>query len=422
MPSVKIKKDLLPKSYWKVFFPFLLFLTFFKFAGGLHYTLMAPFGEKVFPLWLVGIIIGLASIVQMIFDIPAGYILDKYGYKKLLTITTGIFFVASLVFLFGATPLSFIFTCLVAAFGWLFFGPGTNAYTLVQAPKKMVGRFVATRDVFASLGIVLSSALVVFAVRFETQVTGLILCGLFFISFIGIVLSPKERTVSVQHDSSEHQGLNLKFLRKAWNSIIVLKPVSFMLISTSLISAIFYAIIWFVVPLLLAHTEQGGVLGIGLAVFDFSVVALGFILGRIVDAYDKKILVICGLIIFAVAGTLLGFNFGALFILLGFIAATGEELTGLSLWAWLYAIDKEKKHYGLISSSISLFDDIGWAIGPVVAGILYTVVGPTFTIAAGGLLIFLNLFIFYMFVDPFASRPPHVSHLPQFPHHQRHKE
>lgn len=394
------------RPYWKTFLPFLIFLTFFKFGGGLHYTMMAPFGEKVFPLWLVGLVIGIVGFIQMALDMPAGYLLDKFGYKKLLKLTTGLFFLASLFFLFGPTPASFVMTLLVGAFGWLFFGPGTSAYTLIQSPRAMIGRFVAVHDVFASLGIVLSSTLLIFIIRFDTPIIGAILCAIFLIAFIGISLSPEEKAHPIKQELKRHHYFSKAFFSQAFRSVAALKPISFMLLTTSLISSIFYAIIWFVVPLLLAHTQENGVLGLGLAVFDFAVVALGFFLGRLVDGVEKKLLVICGLIVFGIAGTLLGFNFGVWFILLGFIATAGDELTGLALWAWLYHIDKEKKHYGLISSAISFFEDIGWAIGPVIAGILYSLIGATYTIAAGGFLIFLNLFFFYLFVHPFSGKAP----------------
>ena len=79
------------KSYshfFRKFSPFLLFLTSFKFGAGLHYTLMSPFGERLFPLWLVGLMIGLAALAQLLLDIPAGHMLDTYGYRKMLKITT----------------------------------------------------------------------------------------------------------------------------------------------------------------------------------------------------------------------------------------------------------------------------------------------------------------------------------------------
>jgi hypothetical protein len=37
--------------------PFRVFLAMFKFGAGLHYTLLAPLGEQVIPIRIVGILI-----------------------------------------------------------------------------------------------------------------------------------------------------------------------------------------------------------------------------------------------------------------------------------------------------------------------------------------------------------------------------
>ena len=159
----------------KLFFPFWIFLILFKFGGGLHYSLLAPLGQKVFPLWVVGLLIGASAFLQLLLDVPAGYLLDRYGYKKLLKITTFFFVIASALLLFGITKPIFVLTLVVSAFAWLFFGPGVTAYTMSHASKDTLGKFISSKDVFTSVGIVLSSIMVIFAVNFKTEFLGLIL-------------------------------------------------------------------------------------------------------------------------------------------------------------------------------------------------------------------------------------------------------
>lgn len=152
------------KEYWA----FWIFLTVFKFAAGLHYTLLSPLGEKVFPLRIVGIAIGLTSVLQLIFDIPAGYLLDKYGYLKMLKVTTAIFIIAAICLFFKFTGVVFVLTLLASSFGRLFFGPGVNAYVLSKAPKEDAGKFISLRDSFESFGIVISSAVLAFILPLPT--------------------------------------------------------------------------------------------------------------------------------------------------------------------------------------------------------------------------------------------------------------
>src|SRR5437764_511543 len=104
--------------------PFWFFLFLFKCAASLHYSLLSPLGSKVFPLWAVGLLVGLGSLMQLIFDVPAGYLLDRYGYRRLLKVTTLIFMIAAAILFAGITQITFILSLFVGTFGWLFFGPG----------------------------------------------------------------------------------------------------------------------------------------------------------------------------------------------------------------------------------------------------------------------------------------------------------
>ncbi|MCU0660488.1 MAG: hypothetical protein MUD00_02650 [Candidatus Pacebacteria bacterium] len=74
----------------------------------------------------------------------------------------------------------------------------------------------------------------------------------------------------------------------------------------------------------------------------------------------------------------------------------------------------------MISDTISVFEDIGWMVGPIIAGILYSAIGPTWTIAVGGALIFCNLIIFIcMTKHPIISSVTDM--LPFKPHRKRYK-
>ncbi len=403
------------------FSPFFLFLSIFKLGGGLHYSMLSPLGEQVFPIAVIGLFIGIGAFLQLILDIPAGYMLDKFGYRKLLAVTSLLFLASALSLTFGLTKTTFFLSLGISTFGWLFFGPGSTAYIIGQADKETVGRFMSAREVFASIGIVLASAALIFAVRFSVPVLGIILSILFATAFVLICLAPKDknRTESHPHHLPRHRFLKTHLIVEAFRSVGSLTPPSFLLVLSSFSAATFYGIIWFVIPLLIAHAPQGSLLGAGLGVFDFSVVVLGFALGKIVDKYDKKLLVLIGLFVFALAGILLGSNFGLLFLFLGFFATTGDELASLSLWAWLYSIDKEHKHYGLISGTVSLFDDLGWTVGPILAGILYTYLGPSWTIAVGGMFISITLLIALILTH---AKKPSVTELHPFRvRHHRHK-
>ncbi len=387
------------QSFRQKFFaltPFWLFLVFFKFAAGLHYTLLSPLGAQVFPVWIVGILIGAAAFIQMLLDVPSGYLTDRFGYKRMLIVTTLAFMVAGACFWFGMTQGTFVISLIISIVGWQFLGPGSNAYTIGHADEKTVGKMLSASEVAASLGIVLTSILVAFAVSWSAPLLATVLIALFAVALLAILLAPRDHAPSHQ---SPHKKFRLRFWQAAWHSAKELRPVSYLLMVSNFTASTFYAIIWFVVPLLIASNIHAKTLGLGLGIFDFSVVVLGFFLGTIADKYNKKLLILLGITVFAVAGILLSTNFGFLFLLLGFVATAGDELTGLSLWAWLYATNKDHNHYGTLTGMIEVSSDLGWTVGPIAAGILYATIGASWTIAVGGILILINLFTYVLLVQ-----------------------
>lgn len=405
------------KKYWS----FLLFLTIFKFWSWLHYTLLSPLWEQIRPLWLVGTAIWASAILQMIFDIPAGYILDKYGYRRILMISTLIFIIWALCLVFGLTTFVFILTLVFSSFGRLFFGPGVNAYVLSQATKKDAGKFISLSHIFESLGIVLASVVLVFFISLPIQFIGIGLGIILIIAWILLVFVPKD-TVSV-HLEKKIETHHYFIRRQTFpirQTIRKLSPVSTTLILSNFSSGIFYSIIWFVVPLMIANMQGWSRLGIWLGVFDFAVVIVGYLLGKLADRYDKKRLVFIGLLVFSIAWILLGFNFWVVFVLLWFIATTGDEMASISLWAWLDTIEKNHKDDGKISAILNLSGDLGWGIGPILAWVLYTWIWASWTIIVGWWMLLLTFIVYYILVKKHPVSIPTIASTPK-PHTFKHK-
>ncbi|MDB5189783.1 MAG: hypothetical protein JWN49_109 [Parcubacteria group bacterium] len=404
------------------FTPFWVFLILFKFAGALHYSLMSPLGERLLPLWAVGFLMGGASLIQLLLDVPAGRLLDRFGYRKLLTLTTLIFLVGALCLFFKFTVVTYLTSMALSIFGWLFFGPGINAYLLSSAPKESAGRFMSLRDVFGSVGVVLSSAVLPFVLLLSPTHMGLVLSASFVAAIIAIVVSPRDHvSVHVEQKLPTQHYYIRRELHTSLGMIRKLNPASTTLLLLNTASGIIYGVIWFVVPLVLAHQANDFMLGIGLGIFDFAIVVLGFLLGALADRLEKKRLVFFGLLIFSLFGLLLGSGFGLLFILFGFLATSGDEMASISLWAWLHSLDREHAHDGAVSGIINLFEDLGWMIGPVAAGLLYGLVGPSWTVAIGAAPI-LVIWVLYWLVFQKDHMPSIESQLlPAKPHKRRHK-
>lgn len=120
-----------------------------------------------------------------------------------------------------------------------------------------------------------------------------------------------------------------------------LNPASVILILLGLAGSIFYAVIWFVIPLqIAAHPEEGTMLGIGMSMFDFAVVVTGTMIARFSKKFNRKLLIFIGLLLFGLMSVLSGMYAGILFLVAAFFATTGDELASLPLWSWLHQLDK----------------------------------------------------------------------------------
>lgn len=410
-------------KYVKLFLPFWLFLILFKFGSGLHFTLMSPLGAKVLPIWAVGIVMGAASFIQLVLDVPAGFILDKYGYKKMLKITTILFIFSVTFLLLGLNIYTYLLTLFVGCTGWLFFGPGVNAYVLSHSPKKEPGGFISFRDTFEAFGIVLSSAFFVLLLTLPVQLAAVIMLVILVMAYVLISLSPDDiyKVHEIEKISTQGHYIRRQYLNKVIKAIVKLNPASLMLLLTSFSSSVFYAMIWFVVPLV-ALKNESGIMAWGLGIFDLAIVVTGFLLGKLADKVNKKLLVFFGLLIFSIMAMVLGFNFGFMFLILGFIATTGDEMSALSLWLWLNTLDKDHDEDGLVSGVINLSVDFGWTVGPIMAGFLYSGVGPAWTIAVGGMFIFVVWIIYAVFVGRQQNYfSLNTGLVPKKPHRFRHK-
>jgi MFS family permease len=285
---------------------------------------------------------------------------------------------------------TYVISIVLSTFGWLFFGPGINAYVLSHSNQATAGRFMSLRDVTGSIGVVLSSIVLPLALIMSPTLVGWILSISFVASFAALCFAPKDRMVATAEEkiSSQHFYLRRHCLVKALGVINRLNPASGMLVVSGFAAGVFYGSVWFVLPLVMASKTNSFALGLGLGIFDFAVVVLGWALGVLADRFNRRMLVFFGLLVFAVSASMTGFSFSWVFLIFGFLATTGDEISSLSLWAWLHNLDKDHANDGAVSGIISVFSDAGWAVGPMIAGFVYGILGPTWTIILSSLPIF----------------------------------
>jgi MFS family permease len=377
---------------------FWLFLVFFKLGAGLQYTLLPVLGARVMPIWVVGAIMFVSTSLQIILDIPAGKLLDRFGYKTMLMVGTLGAIIGVMLYFYGINIYTLILSIFLVDFGWLFYTPGGTAYVLSHASKSNSIKFFSYLHVFGAIGIVAGTMLLAFTVNAPGPVLALLLGGALVIAMVSIFLAPKDRKI-ITRKTSPHMNTHKQrsyLLANISSAIKRLTPASTLLMLLECVSGIFYGIVWFVLPLIIASALYNGtLLTAGLATFDFTSIVVGSYLAKKVKNKSLKGLVFIGLVVFAISGFLLGTNFGILFILFAVLSSTGNEIASIPLWVWMHHLDRNHNQDGLVSGIVDLTSEIGWAVGPLLAGILYVLVGPSFTIIIGAIPIGVVLAIYY---------------------------
>lgn len=409
--------------YFKKYLPFFLFLLMFRFGALLHYTILAPLWQQIMPLRIVGLLIWSMSFVQLILDIPAWYLLDRFWYVKILKIATFLFIIASLFLIFDLTVAVFVITLVVWWFGRLLFSPWSIAYILAQSPKEHAGKFISLREIFNSVWVVFCTAIIAFILPWPPFMLWLLIAFILMFAWLLLLISPEDNvSVHIEKKIETHDFYIRRQTLDLFAHIRKFSPVSLSLILTTFSSWLFYALIWFIIPLMIVNHQWWAFLGISLGIFDLAVVILWFTIWKLADKYDKNKLVFLWLLIFSLSAILLGFNFGIMFLILWFIATTWDEIANISLRAWLDSLETNHKNDGKVAGAISMASDLWRAIWPLLAGILYTTVWPSRAISIGGIILFITMIIYKILLRRYSHNLPSVIKSYEYkPHNPRHK-
>lgn len=398
------------KNLFFSFLPLWIFVLLFKLASAIHYAILPVFGELILPIWLVGVILSAATFIQLPFDLLSGIILNRLGHSRTLVFSCAAFSVSAAVFVFGLNITTFLLSVVFATFAWLFFTPALNTYILDHATKANTEKLITWRDISQSAGVFLGSSTFLIFMGLAPDKFGVLVSAIFFCAGLFALISPKE-TEKVQEQMKESREKKTDYFKNVLQEFHKLSPASWILFLQGITSATFYAVVWFVIPLEMAN-HLSSLPSISLGIFDMAVVILGLSFGLIAKKTNRKRLIVFGLLLFSIMASLIGFQSGILFLVFGFLATIGDELSNITLWSWLTHMDKDHKEDGGVAGAITFAQDLGWAIGPLIAGFMYKPFGPQLTIMT------LALPLFFTFV--FAMLKTHmIPSFEQFTHNKR---
>ncbi len=370
------------------FLPLWFFLLLFKFGAGIHYSLAAVLGAQILPLWIVGICVGSAAFIQLLLDVPAGFMLERYGHARMLRVSTAAFLLAGAVLLFSLTPVTYVASIVLSALGWLFFSPGISAYLLTHSPIAFVGRLTALRRICEAVGITLALLGLQYFSNFSAPFIGLVIIYPFIGAFIALALAKRDNVPTVLHKDIHNRRAvattSFATIRKLAGE---LHPVGTVLGLHTFAASLFYSMVWFIIPLLIVGGVTPLTFSVALSSLDFTLLIVDFPIGVMVDRLSKRPLVIFGMVTMSIAALALSQTASVLIIALTIIISFGDELAVIALWAWLNKRTTHVHHEGIIAGGVIFMEDLGWCIGPILAGVLASTVTETAPLLVGGLVI-----------------------------------
>lgn len=354
------------------FLPFWFYIVLFKFGAGIHYSMLAILGSKILPLWAVGICVSFASLIELMCDIPAGFMLERYGYTKMLRITTLCFVVAAAALIIDLTPLTYFISLVFGAFGWLFFTPGINAYLLAHGPVSVIGRLMGLLRASEGVGITLSVIGLPFFVRLPVPAVGLVILYPLIGALAALTIGQRAHvpTLLPAHIRARRHVARSgrKAIIRAFRNV---HPAGTALGLYTIFAAIMYGFIWFVFPLRISEGIATNVMSASMAALEFAIVVAGLTVARFADTKRKKVIILTTLMVLAVLGTLLGLTTHPVLIALCFCISLFDELLCTTLWSWIDLLaTRNRQPYGIVTGVMNFLGDLGWTIGPVVASIL----------------------------------------------------
>lgn len=360
------------------------FVFLFKFGAGIHYSLITVLGAQILPLWIVGLCVGAASCIQLLLDVPAGFMLERYGHLRMLRISTLCFLLAGGSLLLGLSPATYIATVICSALGWLFFGPGAAAYLLTHGPVAFMGRLTALRRMCEAVGITLALLGLEHFSTFPVSVVGLLVIYPMLGALAALVIAERKGTPTILHKEAHSRRLvAVTPLATLRDVAAKLHPVGTVIALHTFAVSVFYSMIWFLFPLLIVHSSTPGIFSVALASIDLTVLFVDMPIGMIVDRFAKKPLVILGMVIMAFSALALSQAVSLLVIVLAVFLSLGDEIAIVSLWAWLDARTSKIHHEGIVAGVVTFIEDLGWSMGPVIAGILAAVLSGSQTLLVG---------------------------------------
>ena len=341
------------------------------FDGILTYILPLLISKQGFSKIEMGVILGSSSFAGAVFDVVVSKYLKTPHYRSLYASVFLLSFSFLGILYFGSTIWVFLLAMALWGIYWDFFHFANFDFISRALPQKEHTSAFGILGIFQSLGVLIAPILAGIVIGEVIDSKPFIISGvMLLLSFIVFVelykQSFKRKELPVIQDRSKSHWMR-EF--RVWTAIV--RQLAPILVLTFLIY-ITEAFIWTIGPLIAESGQFGKFGGLLLVAYSFPTLIIGWFVGKIANRFGKKRTALYSFLIGSFVFSLFMFAQSPtqMIIVVGFASTfIGMSFPALS-GAYADYITETQSYEKEIQGVIDVFYNIGWVLGPMLAGLL----------------------------------------------------
>jgi len=369
-------------------------LTLYSIGSGAAWFLLPQIIQAITQnLTLVGILIAIPGLTAMLVDAPVGDLADKVGRKKIVIIglTTLILLATTIVFVKTTLTLIIFLLLLGVAYPTVFYPLIT--YMMDHVKNENCSKVMGVGMSFSQLGFAIGPILagtIFYLVKYSNQtILALIYSTAGFLALIAAILLLKERKNACNLFQGIKQVIFVdKLFLKELTDFSKLSGHGLPIIFATLLISIYDGVAWMLEPLFYGTVTDNALWGgLILSAFVIPLVIFEAPAGYLADKYGRKNILYSGFFIAGLMTWLFAYSKNPLEMFsFAFTASIGIAMA----WPALEGIlakqspsDQKGEIVGVWGSSL----DLGYVIGPVLAGIVAAQTSIQFTFKLLGIVL-----------------------------------
>ena len=347
---------------------------------------------------LLGILSALSPLAGMLFSFPIGFLADKWGKRRLLIISAMIFVSAPLLYLLVVNPWYLIPIRFFHGIATAILGP-VAAALICSIYEKNKAQNLGIYSSATLVGRMIAPLLGGFIITYLATAGNLVSYKAVYVAAFVISLPILFLAIFIKPDAGEDGvavtslGMDefLKTMKNFGNNKMI-----FLTALVQMSTYFIYGVVETFLPLyMVSKNISAEKIGLFFSLQVLAIAATQPIFGKIADTVDKRIQIVVGILILALATALIPlFGNYEVLVLVGLLFGLGMSIATVATSSYVADLSR-KEELGSFLGALSSMMDVGQSMGPLMVGFLITAfsIGVGFWFATGIAVVILVFFI-----------------------------